>query len=1222
MILVRQSLGSVNVPIRRWRILFRDLACLALLTLGPGFTQVIAEPRVTTEPFGLAPEIRPFTPAEGGQADALWRSLAYYRSHGGCSNALDLLPNLIALLERSYGPHHPVTITTTLMKAECLAGTSRYSEAEALFAVALPQLSQRLGTTNDKVIGFVVARASNLLTWGKPAAADPLLASAASASGLPQATSLQAASVAANVADLRLAQGRYREGEAVARQALSIRASQLPPRDSSVLSSKAMLARLLAAQGKYVEAAKVLGPDDAGQTDSVGAARVAETRGALLTAQARFIDAEAAYLKAGQLFVTHAGYSSPEAEIASAEWRLAVRKTREVPAGAALFQAKLPQMAGIRCERPPSSAAEVWELRVEAADRMPDDAAICRRLILAFYQQNFGKIHPETARASAELAESLNDLGNTDEAEASARDALAQRNTLLGDTHPETVQSLRLLGTVLAAQGRTEEAIAIAQRQAMSPGEIGLVSLVDWATLLDEQGRLVEAEPIWERAVEQSQKYPQDLPALIRVLGGYIFNQSSLGKCSPDWHVALAGLVEKKRLANPIATMLHHDDPLEEALAQSLACQGRWADAASLYEQMANAQMGKVAPAFGWYRPAAQLTARQAMLLSGNPATLDKALAAARQAVWIARTRRLTRDWRGSEGATGRRLPSGDTGGDPLGIAFVAQLKASWAGLERARKAGTSNLAAENASSGGEISMAELAAASYGWEAFTAAQDIGISAAARALLQKSVRSAVVDPQLAALIEKQQALTADLQERELSLFTGSSVDKQRFATLQADKTRLDALDDEVRTRFPAYAELVRPSAIDLRTVQSRLQPGEGMLYIQPAWNDVYIFAVSKNAFRWHKVAGTAAELDEKVRKLRCMLDGVSCHLGESSAQPFDRKLASEIYRSVIAPVEAAIQGSERVFVVASGALGGLPLALLPTGPDNDTDGKPAAWLIDKYAFITLPSVSSLRVRRASDQLRHQVDFVGFGDPVLGPPEEPGPTTSTSAARSIASRGATGLADPASVRELPSLPNTRRELMKIASALDAPLSSLHLGAAATEQTVRSSSAVRSAAILVFATHGLLPRSLDGIQEPGLVFTPPGRATSKDDGILTASEAAGLSLSADWLVLSACNTAASGSAGGEALSGLARSFLYAGARSLLASHWPVSDEATAALTSETFRVAKLRPELGHAKALQAAMQAVRTGRTIDGQLAGWRPEWADPWFWAPFVLIDTDS
>ena len=90
-----------------------------------------------------------------------------------------------------------------------------------------------------------------------------------------------------------------------------------------------------------------------------------------------------------------------------------------------------------------------------------------------------------------------------------------------------------------------------------------------------------------------------------------------------------------------------------------------------------------------------------------------------------------------------------------------------------------------------------------------------------------------------------------------------------------------------------------------------------------------------------------------------------------------------------------------------------------------------------------------------------------------------------------------------------------------------------------------------IVQFATHGLLSSETAGFgraAEGALVLTPPATATDKDDGLLTASEVAQLKLNADWVVLSACNTAAGDKPGAEPLSGLASaSFMPAPALSL---------------------------------------------------------------------------
>ena len=102
-----------------------------------------------------------------------------------------------------------------------------------------------------------------------------------------------------------------------------------------------------------------------------------------------------------------------------------------------------------------------------------------------------------------------------------------------------------------------------------------------------------------------------------------------------------------------------------------------------------------------------------------------------------------------------------------------------------------------------------------------------------------------------------------------------------------------------------------------------------------------------------------------------------------------------------------------------------------------------------------------------------------------------------------------------------------------------------------------------ILAFATHGLVSGELKGLAEPALVLTPPDEGSEADDGLLTASEIATLDLNADWVILSACNTAAAdGTPGAEGLSGMAKAFFYAGARALLVSHWSVNSEAAVAI------------------------------------------------------------
>jgi CHAT domain-containing protein len=111
---------------------------------------------------------------------------------------------------------------------------------------------------------------------------------------------------------------------------------------------------------------------------------------------------------------------------------------------------------------------------------------------------------------------------------------------------------------------------------------------------------------------------------------------------------------------------------------------------------------------------------------------------------------------------------------------------------------------------------------------------------------------------------------------------------------------------------------------------------------------------------------------------------------------------------------------------------------------------------------------------------------------------------------------------------------------------------------------------------------------------------------------SEVAQLKLNADWIVLSACNTAGGEKQGGEALSGLARAFFYAGARALLVSHWEVDSNAAAQLVTHLFSELRDHPEIDRAEALRRSEIAMIARGGVE----------AHPSRWAPFVIVGASA
>ncbi len=224
---------------------------------------------------------------------------------------------------------------------------------------------------------------------------------------------------------------------------------------------------------------------------------------------------------------------------------------------------------------------------------------------------------------------------------------------------------------------------------------------------------------------------------------------------------------------------------------------------------------------------------------------------------------------------------------------------------------------------------------------------------------------------------------------------------------------------------------------------------------------------------------------------------------------------------------------------------------------------------------------------------------------------------SAQRPLAGLITRGGTDVNTLRRAEPLPETAIELCAVARGLGAPDSAVYLGSRATVTQVKALSAdgrLARAKVVHFATHGLIAAEAalfaSGRAEPALLLTPPEqyKEGDADDGLLKVSDVMQLKLDADWVVMSACNTAAGGADGAEALSGLARAFFYAGARALLVSHWYVDSNAAVSITTGAAAALRDAPEIGRAEALRRSLAAL----TAKGGTS------AHPANWAPFVLV----
>jgi CHAT domain-containing protein len=317
-------------------------------------------------------------------------------------------------------------------------------------------------------------------------------------------------------------------------------------------------------------------------------------------------------------------------------------------------------------------------------------------------------------------------------------------------------------------------------------------------------------------------------------------------------------------------------------------------------------------------------------------------------------------------------------------------------------------------------------------------------------------------------------------------------------------------------------------------------------------------------------------------------------------------------------------------------------------DRSSELRSTHWLVRDRAIAVLPTVASLRTLRdyvpaARRAAAVTVDkrLLAFADPDFAgtgriPGRVPGidsltgaPIEQANAAPMAGSigRGVDAEAPVSSLDALPPLYHTLEEARSIASLLDAdPRTSLYVGPSASKAAVlalQTSGTLGRAQVVSFSTHAFLRDEFAGLTEPALALSKPATANAADDGLLRASEAAALSINADWVILSACNTAG-GDAGG--LSGLAKGFFAAGATSLLVSHWRVDDSATAWLVRETLRLYEGGAASFSAGTPDAGLNGVqpRGRRARAVQLAALEMlddashDHADPRYWAPFVVV----
>jgi len=519
-------------------------------------------------------------------------------------------------------------------------------------------------------------------------------------------------------------------------------------------------------------------------------------------------------------------------------------------------------------------------------------------------------------------------------------------------------------------------------------------------------------------------------------------------------------------------------------------------------------------------------------------------------------------------------------------------------------------------------------------EGFRLADSMRSQRTQAAVSASAARAAVGDSRLGMEIRKEQDLdyeTASLH-RILRDLMNVPPDQQLPKVILDMKNRIvgiqkarQELQTDIAKRFPGYSNLVRPQPASLRESRSLLKPDEALISIFTTGSGTYLWAFKRSgpiAFAVSKL--NAEQIERSVKILRSSLDPGDVELS-APIPDFDLEIAHKLYAELLAPIESGWQDASHLLIATNGALNQLPLAVLPTiasEAKRDTRFphshlKRVPWLINKAALTQLPSINSfVTLRKLPSASEHRTAFVGFGDPKFAANQASASNSrqlrnldvARSAKRDLEHSKTTEWLD---YSKLPPLPDTRDEILALARALKADTAAdVFLGDRATRLNVMSLD-LSKRRVVAFATHGLMAGEFPGVMEPSLALANPGDGTH---GLLTLQDILSLKLDADWVVLSACNTAAGDGQGADALSGLGRGFFYAGSRALLVTHWPVESTSARKLVTGIFVRQAQNTQLPRAEALRLSMLALMQ----DNAALPHRYSYAHPIFWAPYTVV----
>jgi CHAT domain-containing protein/tetratricopeptide (TPR) repeat protein len=488
----------------------------------------------------------------------------------------------------------------------------------------------------------------------------------------------------------------------------------------------------------------------------------------------------------------------------------------------------------------------------------------------------------------------------------------------------------------------------------------------------------------------------------------------------------------------------------------------------------------------------------------------------------------------------------------------------------------------------------------------------------------------VDP---TLLEREQSLQRRLhakaaRQREL---LGDAHSSDARATIGREieslTTDLSEAEGQIRAHNPRYAAVMQPQPLSLREIQQQvLEEGTLLLEYSLGEERSYVWAVTNVEFAAYALPGRAA-IEAAARRYYDLLGSRSTVPGQTvtrraRVRDTDREyqLAAEALSDMLLRPVATHLGSNRLLIVSAGALQYVPFGALPlpqhvsdranesTVAKRDDTARP---LIAEHEIVSLPSASVLAAIRKEVMGREPAAraLAVIADPVFDADDErvsrkgkPAPPVDEEPA-GVAERAARDAGVIGADGRIARLPFTRREAESILALVPPGQGMKAIDFQASRDLV-TSDVLRRYRIVHFATHGFL--NTEHPELSGIVLSLVDRGGAPQDGFVRVHELYNVSIPAELVVLSACQTALGKEIRGEGLIGVTRGLMYAGAPRVVSSLWKVDDVATSELMRRFYEAMLGSRHMSPATALRAAQLEMRQQR-----------RWSAPYYWAGFVM-----